>query len=66
MVVFSAVFAAGLCVLARSYLAPFSSSTGQVVLLVVGALYSGGLSLMVVLARPPAPVRLLGDSVVVG
>ncbi len=65
VVVFSVVFAAGLAVFARSYLAPFGSPTGQLVLLAVGALYAAGLSLMVALARPPAPVRLLGDSVVV-
>jgi Flp pilus assembly protein TadB len=64
VVVFSVVFAAGLAVLARSYLAPFGSAEGQVVLLAVGGLYAGGLILMVALARPPAPVRLLGDSVV--
>lgn len=64
VVVFSVVFAAGLAVLARSYLAPFASAEGQVVLLAVGGLYVGGLTLMVALARPPDPVRLLGDSVV--
>ena len=64
VVVFSVVFAAGLTVFARSYLAPFGSAEGQVVLLVVGGLYAGGLTLMVALARPPAPVRLLGDSVI--
>jgi Flp pilus assembly protein TadB len=64
VVVFSVVFVAGLTVLARSYLAPFGSAEGQVVLLVVGGLYAGGLTLMVALARPPAPVRLLGDGVV--
>jgi tight adherence protein B len=65
VVVFSVVFAAGLSLLARSYLAPFGSATGQLVLLVVGSLYAGGLTLMVALARPPAPVRLLGADVVV-
>ena len=65
VVVFSVVFAAGLSLLARSYLAPFGSATGQLVLLLVGGLYAGGLTLMVALARPPAPVRLLGTEVVV-
>lgn len=65
VVVFSAAFAAALSVLARSYLAPFGSSTGQLVLLVVGGLYAGGLTLMVALARPPAQIRLLGSNVVV-
>jgi len=64
VVVFSVVFAAGLAVFAHSYLAPFGSAEGEVVLGVVGALYACGLTLMVALARPPAPVRLLGDSVV--
>ena len=64
VVIFSVVFAAGLAVFARSYLAPFGSTTGQLVLLAVGALYAAGLTLMVALARPPAPVRLLGESVV--
>ena len=65
VVVFSVVFAAGLSLLARSYLAPFGSATGQLVLLLVGGLYAGGLTLMVALARPLAPVRLLGTEVVV-
>ena len=65
VVVFSVVFAAGLSLLARSYLAPFGSATGQLVLLLVGGLYAGGLTLMVALARPPAAVRLLGTDVVV-
>ncbi len=65
VVVFSVVFAVGLSVLARSYLAPFGTASGQLVLLVVGGLYTGGLTLMVALARPPAPVRLLGPDVVI-
>jgi len=63
VVIFSVVFAALLSLLARSYLAPFGSATGQLVLLAVGALYAAGLMLMVSLARPPAPVRLLGTGV---
>jgi len=62
-VVFSVIFAGLLSVLARSYLAPFGSATGQLVLAAVGGLYAGGLTLMVALARPPAPVRLLGRGV---
>ncbi|MGD0880636.1 MAG: type II secretion system F family protein [Acidimicrobiales bacterium] len=64
VVVFSVLFAGGLAVLDRSYLAPFDSAGGQVVLAVVGALYAAGLTLMVALARPPKPVRLLGPEVV--
>lgn len=65
VVVFSVAFAAGLTLIARSYLAPFGTSTGQLMLLLVGGLYAGGLTLMVALARPPAPVRLLGPDVAV-
>jgi tight adherence protein B len=64
VLVFSVGFAVALTILAHPYLAPFGSAAGQVVLLVVGALYAMGLTLMVVLARPPAPVRLLGRQVV--
>jgi tight adherence protein B len=64
VLVFSLAFAAGLALLARSYLAPFGSTGGQLVLLVVGALYATGFTLMVAMSRPPAPVRLLGHQVV--
>lgn len=64
VVVFSIAFAVTLTLLARSYLQPFSSLRGQVVLLAVGALYAIGLTSMVALARPPAPLRLLGRQVV--
>ena len=63
VLVVSVAFAVGLTVLAHPYLAPFDSGEGQVVLLAVGALYGLGLTLMVALARPPAPVRLLGHQV---
>jgi len=63
VVVFSVAFAAVLAVLARSYLAPYGSPEGQLVLVVVGGLYATGLTLMVTLARPPRPIRLLGAQV---
>jgi hypothetical protein len=63
VIVFSVAFAVSLAILARPYLSPFDSSSGQVILLAVGALYASGISLMVALARPPAPVRLLGQAV---
>lgn len=63
VLVFSVVFALGLVVLARAYLAPFGTGQGQLVLVVVGVLYAIGLTLMVTLARPPTPVRLLGREV---
>ncbi|HLH28525.1 MAG TPA: type II secretion system F family protein [Acidimicrobiales bacterium] len=66
VLVFSVVFAVSLLVLARSYLAPFGTARGQLVLLVVALLYATGLASMVALARPPAPVRLLGRSVASG
>jgi Flp pilus assembly protein TadB len=64
VLVFSVAFAVGLALLARAYLAPFGSPTGQFVLMAVGVLYGFGLTLMVSLARPPAPVRLLGRQVI--
>ena len=63
VLVFSVAFAFGLAVLAHAYLAPFGTPQGQAVLCAVAALYAGGLVLMVALARPPAPVRLLGAEV---
>lgn len=63
VVVFSIAFASGLALLAHSYLSPFGSATGQIVLAMVALLYGSGLTLMVWLARPPKPVRLLGSTV---
>jgi len=65
VLVFSVAFAVALVVLAHAYLAPFGTTQGQLLLAVVGLLYAAGLMLMVSLARPPAPVRLLGQHVVV-
>ncbi len=59
VVVFSVAFALVLTVVAHSYLSPFGTSTGQVVLAVVGLLYALGLTLMVQLVRPAAEMRLL-------
>ncbi len=64
VLVFSVAFASALVVLAHRYLAPFATTQGQMVLAVVGLLYGTGLTLMVTLARPPSPVRLLGGQVV--
>ena len=64
VVVFSVAFAGVLALLARSYLAPYGSGTGQLVLAAVGALYAAGLTLLVTLARPPRAIRLLGADVV--
>jgi tight adherence protein B len=64
VLVFSVGFAVGLAALAHTYLAPFGSPTGQLVLMVVGLCYGFGLTLMVSMARPPQPVRLLGHQVI--
>jgi len=57
---FSVAFTLGLFLLAHSYLSPYGTSAGQVVLLCVGGCYAGGLVLMTWIARPPAQLRLLG------
>ncbi len=59
VIVFSVAFAALLAVLAHSYLAPFGTPTGQVILVAIGALYAAGLTLMVRMTKPRPPVRLL-------
>jgi len=48
-----------LVLFARSYLAPFRTGTGQLVLVGVFALYGCGIWLMAKLARMEPPVRLL-------
>ena len=63
VLVFSVSFAVGLAALAHPYLSPFDSVDGQFVLAIVGTMYATGLTLMVFLARPPTPVRLLGRQV---
>lgn len=63
VIVFSVAFAALLSLLARAYLAPFGSVTGQLVLVGVGVLYAAGLTLMVTMSRPPEAIRLLGGTV---
>ena len=42
-----------------SQLTPFGTPTGQVILVVICALYAVGLTLMVRMAKPPKPIRLL-------
>jgi len=56
---FSLAFAGGLVLFARSFLAPYGSALGQLVLLVVGAIFGLGLWLMARLVRPPAGERFL-------
>jgi Flp pilus assembly protein TadB len=59
VVLFSVVFACALAVIAHSYLSPFGTATGQLVLAVVGLFYVVGLALMVRLVRPTPEMRLL-------
>jgi tight adherence protein B len=57
---FSLGFVVLLTFVARAYLSPFGSVTGQVVLVVIGTCYAAGLTLMVRLVRPTPwrrPVR---------
>jgi tight adherence protein B len=64
VLVFSLAFAAVLSIVGHRYLEPFGTGSGQLMLLLVGALYTAGLVLMVSLARPPAPIRLIGRQVI--
>ncbi len=56
---FSAGFLAVLTIFSRSYLAPFGTVTGQLVLAVVGGLFAAGLALMSRMAKPPDAPRLV-------
>jgi tight adherence protein B len=62
IVAFSLCFAAALVVLARSYLAPYSTLEGQLVLLLVGCLYAVGVVSMIWMVRPQERVRILEPS----
>lgn len=59
VVLFSLGFAGTLVVVAHSYLSPFGSGIGQLVLGIVGLFYAVGLALMVRLIRPTPEIRLL-------
>jgi tight adherence protein B len=65
VMLFSMGFAFTLAVVAHSYLTPFGTAVGQLVLGVVGLFYATGLVLMVRLVRPTPEMRLL-DSERVG
>jgi tight adherence protein B len=58
---FSVGFLALMSLLARSYLAPFGTASGQVVMALVGALFGAGLWLMARMARPGVVPRLVLD-----
>jgi len=57
--IFSLGFALLMFVAAHSYLSPFGTAAGQIVLVAVGACYAAGLTLMVRLVRPRQGARLL-------
>jgi tight adherence protein B len=63
VIVFSLGFVGLLMVVARSYLAPFGSVTGQLVLVLVGSCYAAGLILMVRLVRPTPGRRAAREAV---
>ena len=64
VVLVSLAFAVLLFVFAHSYLSPFGTSTGQLVLGAVGSCYAAGIVLMVRMVRPRPAIRLLsGDAV---
>jgi len=55
----TAGLALGLAVLNRSYLAPYDSALGQLVLLLVGAMFAGAFVWLARMTRPSAPERFL-------
>jgi tight adherence protein B len=57
--VFSIGFALALLLLAHSYLSPFGTPVGQLVLAAVGCLYAGGLWLLRFMAKPAPELRIL-------
>jgi tight adherence protein B len=59
VVLFSLAFVLTLTVVAHSYLSPFRTVVGQLILGVVGLFYAVGLGLMVRLVRPAPEIRLL-------
>jgi tight adherence protein B len=63
VICFSIGFVALLTVAARSYLSPFGSAAGQLVLLLVGAFYAAGLVLMVRLVRARSDGHVLRGAV---
>ena len=56
------VFAAGLVLLNRDYVAAYSTPTGQLVLLAVGALFAAGFAWLARIAHIGEPARLLAAS----
>ncbi len=58
----TAVMAAGLVLLYRGYRAPYDSAAGQLVLLLVGAIFTAGFTLLRRMARPQQPARILAPA----
>ena len=56
----TAGLALGLVLLNRSYLAPYDSPLGQLVLALVGAMFAGAFIWLAHMTRPVAPERILG------
>jgi tight adherence protein B len=56
------VMVAGLIVLNRGFLAPYSTLTGQMVLLLVGGVFAGGFWWLAHASRIPQPPRILADT----
>ena len=57
------LISAWLLVFRREYLEPFDTAAGQVMLVVIGAVFLGAASLMRRMAQPVEPARLLGNEV---
>lgn len=58
----SVVMVAGLIVLNQGFLAPYSTPTGQLVLLLVGAVFAAGFWWLARASRIPQPPRILADT----
>ena len=58
---FSVTFLAILALFARSYMAPYGSATGQLVMALVGLLFGSGLALMARMAKPRVSGRILAS-----
>ena len=59
IVIFSLAFVSVLALVAHSYLSPFGTAVGQLVLGAVGLLYAVGIWLMIRLVRPKSTPKLL-------
>jgi hypothetical protein len=62
LVAITSGLAVALLVFSPSFMRPYGTATGQVVLVVIGALFAGALWSLVLLGRPVAQPRLLGGA----